>query len=120
MIKAERRSGLIMFKHLIKRLQNLLKILHSRLPDLNAVEFEEEEDGGTVPDDVKEGHFAIVAGKNEEQEGQRFVVELCLLKHPAFLRLLELSEEEYGFEHKGALVLPCRADEFQKILQQIM
>ncbi|CAI9760672.1 unnamed protein product [Fraxinus pennsylvanica] len=119
MMKAERR-GLIMFKHLIKRLQILLKFLLSWLPDLNAVEFEEVEDSGTVPDDVREGHFAIVAGKNEEHGAQRFVVELFLLKHPAFLRLLELSEEEYGFEHKGALVLPCRADELQEILQQIM
>ncbi|XP_022849809.1 auxin-responsive protein SAUR50-like [Olea europaea var. sylvestris] len=120
MIMSERRRGLIMFKHLIKRLQNLLQILHTRLPDLNAGEFEEVEENGMVPDDVKEGHFAILAGKNEERGAQRFVVELCLLKHPAFLKLMELAEEEYGFEHKGALVLPCRADELQKILQQIM
>lgn len=109
-----------MFKHLTKKVQNLLQILHSRLPDLNAVEFEEVEENGMVPDDVKEGHFAILAGKNDEQGARRFVVEISLLKHPAFLKLLELAEEEYGFEHKGALVLPCRADELQNILQQIM
>ncbi|KAL2514346.1 SAUR-like auxin-responsive protein family [Forsythia ovata] len=119
MIRGERRRGLIMFQHLIKRLLNLLQDLHSRLPDLNAVEFEEVEDSGIVPDDVKEGHFAIVVGKNEER-AQRFVVDLGLLKHPAFLRLLELAEDEYGFEHKGALALPCRPDELQNILQQIM
>ncbi|KAK2654970.1 hypothetical protein Ddye_008022 [Dipteronia dyeriana] len=68
-----------------------------------------------VPDDVNEGHFVVVAVKGEET--QSFVVELGYLKNPKFLRLLEQAEEEYGFKQNGALTLPCRPDELQKILQ---
>ncbi|KAK4833353.1 hypothetical protein QYF36_003317 [Acer negundo] len=68
-----------------------------------------------VPDDVKEGHFVVVAVKGEET--QRFVVELGYLTNPKFLSLLEQAEEEYGFKQNGALTLPCRPHELQKILQ---
>ncbi|KAL0309679.1 UNVERIFIED_CONTAM: Auxin-responsive protein SAUR32 [Sesamum radiatum] len=47
----------------------------------------------------------------------RFVVELCLLKQPAFLRLLKLAEEEYGFQQTGTLAVPCPPEELKRILQ---
>ncbi|XP_051113952.1 auxin-responsive protein SAUR32 [Andrographis paniculata] len=76
-------------------------------------------DGGSchqsVDVDVREGCFTILAVKNEEP--MRFVVELTILQNPAFLRLLELAEEEYGFQHKGALAIPCQPDELRSILQ---
>ncbi|KAL5807348.1 hypothetical protein ACOSQ4_030081 [Xanthoceras sorbifolium] len=68
-----------------------------------------------VPADVKEGHFVVFAVKGEET--QRFVIELGFLTNPAFLRLLEQAEEEYGFKQKGALTVPCRPQELQTILQ---
>ncbi|KAI4300307.1 hypothetical protein L6164_033699 [Bauhinia variegata] len=58
-----------------------------------------------IPDDVTEGHFAVFAKKGEETK--RFIVELDYLNNPAFLGLLELAEEEYGFRQKGALAVPC-------------
>lgn len=67
-----------------------------------------------APKDVKKGHFVVFSGKGDET--QKFVVELCFLKNPEFLCLLELAEEEYGFEQK-ALTLPCRPQELQKILE---
>lgn len=69
-----------------------------------------------VPDDVKEGHFAIVA-KNEKEKPIRFVVELCVLQHPGFLRLLKMAEEEYGFQQSGAIALPCKPEELLRILK---
>ena len=68
----------------------------------------------SVPDDVKEGHFAVLVVKGSEKN--RFVVELEYLNCPEFLSLPEQAEEEFGFEQTGALVVPCRPQEFQKIL----
>ena len=68
----------------------------------------------SVPDDVKEGHFAVLVVKGSEKN--RFVVELEYLNCPEFLSLPEQAEEEFGFEQTGALVVPCRPHELQKIL----
>ncbi|KAF7818647.1 auxin-responsive protein SAUR72-like [Senna tora] len=57
-----------------------------------------------VPEDVREGHFAVVAVKGEERK--RFIVKLECLSNPEFMILLEQAKEEYGFGQKGALVLP--------------
>ena len=73
-----------------------------------------EEAEMSVPEDVAEGHFAVLAIKGEERK--RFIVELECLNDPHFLRLLEKAKEEFGFEHQGALVLPCRPQVLQKIL----
>ncbi|OWM82428.1 auxin-responsive protein SAUR71 [Punica granatum] len=69
-----------------------------------------------LPDDVPEGHFVVLA--TEGGEAERFVVALGYLTEPAFLRLLEKAKEEYRFEQKGALTVPCRPQELQRILQR--
>ncbi|KAL1827689.1 hypothetical protein ACET3Z_006101 [Daucus carota] len=69
-----------------------------------------------VPEDVKEGHFAVIA--EDENEYERFVVPLRYLSHPTFLSLLEQAADEYGFDHGGALTVPCRPAQLQKILAQ--
>ncbi|KAL2250658.1 auxin-responsive protein SAUR71-like [Sesamum indicum] len=113
----ERRKGFIAFKLLVKRLQNHLHISRRVLEIFRRFECEEVEAKETVPDDVKEGHFAVLAVNNEEEKPTRFVADLCLLKQPAFLRLLKLAEEEYGFQQTGALAVPCPPEELKKILQ---
>ncbi|KAK4377707.1 hypothetical protein RND71_004003 [Anisodus tanguticus] len=69
-----------------------------------------------VPNDVKEGYFAVFS-VNEEEEPKRFIVELHWLTNPSFLKLLKRAEDEYGFEQKGVLEIPCLAAELQKILK---
>ncbi|OIS96599.1 PREDICTED: auxin-responsive protein SAUR50-like [Nicotiana attenuata] len=69
-----------------------------------------------VPEDVKEGHFAVIAVDEDEYLKKRFVVPLSCLTHPSFLMLLEQAAEEYGFDHEGALTLPCRPSELETIL----
>ncbi|KAL6521067.1 hypothetical protein OROGR_017636 [Orobanche gracilis] len=119
MAQARRRRSLTSLKLLIKRLQNHLQL--SRKMDVFSRGFNESEGVGTnkmVPDDVKEGHFAIVAkNMNPDEKPTRFVAGLCVLKHPDFLRLLEMAEEEYGFRQRGALAVPCRPEELKRILQ---
>ncbi|KAJ0089423.1 hypothetical protein Patl1_32164 [Pistacia atlantica] len=102
------RRRMMMMRLLLKKLQKRLPFLAPRKPDLSGnIEF--------VPDDVKEGHFVVFAVKGEET--QRFVVELGFLSNPAFLRLLQQAEEEYGFEQKGAITVPCLPQELQEILE---
>lgn len=97
------------------RLQKHLPWVHSKCLD----EAKQMKAGQAVADDVKEGQFAVLAAKNKEQKPIRFVVELCILKHPKFLKLLELAEQEYGFQQKGALAVPCQPDELRRILQDL-
>ncbi|CAJ1968584.1 unnamed protein product [Sphenostylis stenocarpa] len=68
-----------------------------------------------VPDDVREGYFAVLATKGGECK--RFVVGLHYLNDPAFLGLLDQAEEEFGFGQEGALAIPCQPQELQKILE---
>lgn len=71
-----------------------------------------------VPKDVKEGHFAVIAVDGGEELPKRFVAPLSCLTHPTFLRLLEQAAEEYGFDHEGALTIPCRPSELERILAE--
>ena len=114
----ERNKALVMlrlFNVLIEKLQKSISVLAPREPDQLK---EALEAAAVVPDDVTEGHFAVFAIKGEETK--RFVVELDYLTNPAFLRLLEQAKEEYGFSQKGALSVPCRPEEMQKIIDDKM
>lgn len=64
-----------------------------------------------APIELEVAKFVVLAVNGDET--QKFVVELCFLKNPEFLCLLEMAEEDYGFEQK-ALTLPCRPQELQK------
>ncbi|PIN04605.1 hypothetical protein CDL12_22249 [Handroanthus impetiginosus] len=114
---AHKKKGSISLKLLIKKLQNHLQ--SRKIEIFRGFECKEEEKD-MVPDDVKEGQFAVLATKNEEEEPIRFVVELCVLKHPAFLRLLKMAEEEYGFQQKGTLAMPCQPEEIRRILKDMI
>ena len=60
----------------------------------------------SVPDDVREGHLAVYAGKEEELL-ERFVIPVAYLNHPLFLKLLHNAKEEFGFNYpNGRLTLP--------------
>ncbi|KNA20541.1 hypothetical protein SOVF_051540 [Spinacia oleracea] len=72
---------------------------------------------GKKPALVPKGHFAVLAAGNGDDEVKRFVVELRFLRNPALLNLLKEAAEEYGFQHDGALVVPCKPQELEKILQ---
>jgi SAUR family protein len=54
-------------------------------------------------------------GGREEEEEERFVVPVGYLKHPLFVALLKAAEEEYGFEQKGAITIPCGVDHFRRV-----
>ncbi|GKV40938.1 hypothetical protein SLEP1_g48528 [Rubroshorea leprosula] len=63
---------------------------------------------------VRKGHFVVIATRGREP--QRFLIKLCYLHNPEFLKLLKQAEEEFGFSQEGVIAIPCRPDELQKIL----
>ncbi|GMP50364.1 hypothetical protein CsSME_00017011 [Camellia sinensis var. sinensis] len=62
-----------------------------------------------------EGHFPVLAICNGE-EAKKFLVALSYLAYPPFVKLLEAAEQEFGFDQPGVLVVPCKANELQRIL----
>ncbi|XP_031501664.1 auxin-responsive protein SAUR36-like [Nymphaea colorata] len=64
--------------------------------------------------EMKEGHFAVLA--SFDGNSKRFMVPLCHLSNPAFVRLLDEAEEEYGFSQQNILTVPCDPTELERIL----
>ncbi|XP_009408569.2 auxin-responsive protein SAUR71-like [Musa acuminata AAA Group] len=59
-----------------------------------------------------QGHFPVYVG----EEMERFEVRTELLARPAFVRLLRLSADEYGYEQRGVLRIPCPVPLFRRLL----
>ncbi|KAM3205348.1 auxin-responsive protein SAUR32-like [Capsicum annuum] len=120
----ERKSNCkgIMINHLMLKLKSITHL--QLIPKYsNRYQFDVVESVDTpraneevVPNDVKEGHFAVFS-VNPKEEPKRFIVELHWLTDPSFLKLMKQTEDEYGFEPKGVLEVPCLAEELQKILE---
>ncbi|KAK7275417.1 hypothetical protein RIF29_16533 [Crotalaria pallida] len=63
---------------------------------------------------VPKGCTAIkVGGQGEEK--QRFVVPIVYFNHPLFIQLLKEAEEEYGFDQKGTITIPCHVEQFRNV-----
>lgn len=68
--------------------------------------------GSSTNTDVPKGHFAVYVGETHK----RFVIPLSYLNHPLFQGLLNLAEEEFGFDHPmGGLTIPCSEDYFKSL-----
>ncbi|KAI3683561.1 hypothetical protein L1987_84069 [Smallanthus sonchifolius] len=103
----KKNNGILKLKLVMERLQKGLFLAKKR------------QDSGQemVPEDVKEGHFAVIA--SDDYVERRFVIPITYLRHPSFLRLLERAAEEYGFDHEGALMIPCRPSELEWMLEEM-
>lgn len=78
--------------------------------------WDSDEEGCESPDpppDVPKGYVPVYVG----QEHRRFVIPTTYLGLPVFKILLEKAEEEFGFDHQGALTIPCEIETFKFILQ---
>ncbi|XP_006339081.1 auxin-responsive protein SAUR71-like [Solanum tuberosum] len=110
---------MIILKLIMRKLKSThLQLIpkYSNKHQFDVVEMETpRENNEVVPNDVKEGHFAIFS-VNPKEEPKRFIVELHCLTNPSFLKLLKQAEDEYGFQQKGVLEVPCSAAELEKIL----
>ncbi|GAV73242.1 Auxin_inducible domain-containing protein [Cephalotus follicularis] len=63
--------------------------------------------------DIPKGCLAVMVGQGENQ--QRFVIPVIYINHPLFMHLLKVAEEEYGFEQKGPITIPCHVEEFRYV-----
>ncbi|XP_021897683.1 auxin-responsive protein SAUR32-like [Carica papaya] len=111
-----RYEGIMRIRLALKKLQTGLSfLLAPRGPDyLNYFRLNEDLEAEKM--DVMKGHFVVIAVKGGTSK--RFMVELSCLTNPAFLKLLEKAKEEFGFEQKGPIAIPCKPEEVQKILDE--
>lgn len=61
---------------------------------------------------VPEGHVPVYVG----DEMERFAVRAELLSRPGFVDVLTRSAQEYGYEQRGVLRIPCPVPLFQRLL----
>lgn len=74
-----------------------------------------DQEGG-LPLDVPKGHFAVYVGESRS----RHVVPISFLAHPEFQNLLQLAEEEFGFDHDMGLTLPCEEVVFRSLTSMLL
>ncbi|KAE9604051.1 hypothetical protein Lal_00001905 [Lupinus albus] len=87
--------------------------LHLPLPYLHFLHNLDKKDVKDIP----KGCLAVLVGQGEHQ--QRFVIPVIYFNHPLFMQLLKDAEEEYGFEHKGPITIPCQVEEFRTVQDMI-
>ncbi|CAI8614628.1 unnamed protein product [Vicia faba] len=73
---------------------------------------DDDEETATI---VPEGYFVVIAMHGDERK--RFVLELEYLRDSRFMKLLEEAKEEYGYQQEGAIAVPCRPQELEKIIE---
>ncbi|EHA8592055.1 Auxin-responsive protein SAUR40 [Cocos nucifera] len=68
--------------------------------------------GGRRRRRVPEGYVPVYVG----EEMERFAVRAELLGRPAFVELLRRSAQEYGYDQRGVLRIPCPVPLFRQVL----
>ncbi|XWS61398.1 hypothetical protein CRYUN_Cryun07bG0122900 [Craigia yunnanensis] len=81
---------------------------HLHIPHLHGFHHHEKDQK-----DIPKGCLAVLVGQGEEQ--QRFVIPVIYINHPLFMQLLKEAEEEYGFDQKGPITIPCHVEEFRNV-----
>ncbi|KAL0344799.1 UNVERIFIED_CONTAM: Auxin-responsive protein SAUR50 [Sesamum radiatum] len=61
------------------------------------------------------GTFVVYVGDDR----QRFVVPTGYLSHPLFKILLEKAYNEFGFNQRNGLVMPCSVAAFQEVVSAV-
>ncbi|CAJ1979260.1 unnamed protein product [Sphenostylis stenocarpa] len=110
-------GGILKLKGVLEKLQKSVLLRRHKSSSYGGDYEELGDDRRCVAEDVKEGHFVVIA-KDLVEEAKRLVVPLSCLNNPTFLKLLEEAEEEYGFDQHGALTIPCRPCELEMLLAQ--
>ncbi|XVF67853.1 hypothetical protein PTKIN_Ptkin10aG0155100 [Pterospermum kingtungense] len=67
--------------------------------------------------EVPKGYVAVYVGESQKK---RFVVPISFLNKPSFQKLLNIAEEEFGFNHPmGGLTIPCREELFIDVTSRL-
>ncbi|XP_021738396.1 auxin-induced protein 15A-like [Chenopodium quinoa] len=67
---------------------------------------------------VPKGYIPVYVG--DQGDKKRYVVPLSYLSHPSFQDLLQLAEQEFGFNHSmGGLTIPCSEEAFFELTSEL-
>ncbi|GAA0184132.1 hypothetical protein Leryth_025058 [Lithospermum erythrorhizon] len=69
-----------------------------------------------LPMDVPKGHFVVYVGQNRT----RYIVPISILNRCEFQNLLQLAEEEFGFDHDMGIIVPCEEEFFESLVASQM
>ncbi|KAF7804280.1 Auxin-induced protein 15A [Senna tora] len=110
---------MVSFKKLAKKVKAVGgadRVHHESLLKVKGHQEEEEEEIESSPSNkTPTGFFAIYVG----EERQRHVVPTSYLSHPLFKMLLEKAYDEFGFEQRNGLVVPCTVPTFREVVNAI-
>lgn len=62
----------------------------------------------------------ILVDLEDDEQGQRILVPVRILKEPCMAGLLEMAEEQFGHGQPGVLRIPCSAIHFEHIINGLM
>ncbi|KAJ4971456.1 hypothetical protein NE237_004555 [Protea cynaroides] len=98
----------------VKKLAKKVKVIGSSRQSLHYESLPAEgndESSAKIPP----GFFALYVG----EERQRFVVPTNFLSHPLFKILMDKMYDEFGFDQRNGLVVPCSVSTFQEVLDAV-
>ncbi|CAK8544092.1 unnamed protein product [Lathyrus sativus] len=105
----------------IKKLAKKVKLVgrvDSELAQYELLKENEEEEKHPIGKNIgskKSGVFALYVG----EERERYVVPTGYLCHPLFKMLLEKAYNEFGFQQRNGLVVPCSVSAFHEVVNAI-
>jgi SAUR family protein len=76
-------------------------------------------DTGKVP----KGYIPIVLVGDESednQEGQKVLINVKMLREPCMEALLEMAEEQFGHGQRGVLRIPCSVTRFDQMVNAMI
>jgi len=108
---------IVQLKQIMKRWQALS--LNRKVSASSPAVYDSDEEccrsPASPPPDVPEGYLAVYVGR----ERRRFIIPTDYLSRPVFRTLLDQAEEEFGFDHKGGLTIPCDTEIFENLLRAL-
>ncbi|PIN07276.1 hypothetical protein CDL12_20154 [Handroanthus impetiginosus] len=109
----------------IKKLAKKVKVIGNPSPEPSYYEcLLKDNEGGASPTTTSTttststtptGTFVVYVGEDR----QRFVVPTSYLSHPLFKILLEKASNEFGFDQRNGLVVPCSVTAFQEVVSAV-
>lgn len=63
------------------------------------------------------GYVPMLIGRGKERES--VLVHTNLFKHPCFVVLLEMAAEEFGYDQRGILRIPCSVELFLSVINAV-
>ncbi|XAR69762.1 hypothetical protein NMG60_11001472 [Bertholletia excelsa] len=100
----------------VKKLARKVSAMGRNKPDPSDYQFLAREcDANRLASAVPAGFLPVYVG----EERERFVVPTSYLSHPLFKMLLEKAHDEFGYEQRNGLVVPCSAAAFGEVVAAV-